>query len=190
MKPGPQGQRQRAGYSVVMDSPLGRLGIRLQHDAVCAIDFLPHAVPVQVAGTAIACRVVSELERYFEASRHPFGVAVALAGTPFQLRVWQALRAIPAGEFRSYGQLAAQLGSGARALGNACRHNPVPIIVPCHRVVAATGLGGYGGRTGGRQLQRKRWLLEHEGVAAGALKNQRAAPMTREHHAFARSSQA
>jgi methylated-DNA-[protein]-cysteine S-methyltransferase len=119
-----------------------------------------------------------------------FDLAVVMQGTPFQQRVWQALRDIPAGETRSYGQLAAHLGSGARAVGNACRHNPVSIVVPCHRVVGAAGLGGYSGHTQGPVLRRKSWLLAHEGVLPGDLKNSRSAPINRKHSEFARSSHA
>ncbi|MFQ5488741.1 MAG: methylated-DNA--[protein]-cysteine S-methyltransferase, partial [Gammaproteobacteria bacterium] len=102
---------------------------------------------------------------YFDDPRQGFSLPLALAGTSFQRRVWQALCAIPPAETRSYGQLARELGSAPRALGGACRVNPVPIIVPCHRVLAANGLGGYGGASEGVRVALKRWLLEHEGHA-------------------------
>jgi methylated-DNA-[protein]-cysteine S-methyltransferase len=91
------------------------------------------------------------------------GLPVTLAGTDFQRKVWTALRAIPCGETRSYGQLAARIGKpgAVRAVGLANGANPVGIVVPCHRVIGADGsLTGYGGG-----MQRKRWLLEHEGAA-------------------------
>ena len=91
-------------------------------------------------------------------------VPLDVRGSAFQRRVWRALQQIPAGQTRTYGQLAAQLKSSPRAVGNACRQNPVPLLVPCHRVVAATGLGGFGGETRGKRLAMKRWLLEHEGA--------------------------
>ena len=103
-----------------------------------------------------------ELEEYFEAERHEFSVVLAPAGTPFQMRVWQALRAIPYGETISYLDLALRVESprAFRAVGQANGHNPISIIVPCHRVIATDGsLGGYGGG-----LERKRKLLELEGV--------------------------
>lgn len=84
-------------------------------------------------------------------------------GTRFQQRVWQALQQIPAGETRRYGELAESLNSSARAVANACRANPLPILVPCHRVVAADELGGYMGHTDGEVVAIKRWLLHHEG---------------------------
>jgi methylated-DNA-[protein]-cysteine S-methyltransferase len=90
-----------------------------------------------------------------------------LTGTPFQLRVWQAIYAIPVGETRTYGQLAALLGSGPRAVANACGANPFPIIIPCHRVVAKSGIGGFlqGKKYG---VLVKQWLLQHEGIDLGA----------------------
>ncbi len=101
-----------------------------------------------------------ELEEYFGGERREFSVALAPAGTPFQVRVWQALRAIPYGETISYLVLAQRVGSprASRAVGQANGHNPISIIVPCHRVIAADGsLGGYGGG-----LERKRFLLALE----------------------------
>jgi methylated-DNA-[protein]-cysteine S-methyltransferase len=92
---------------------------------------------------------------------------VAPAGTPFQCRVWQALRDIPPGTTRTYGELARDLGTSPRAIGGACRANPCLIAVPCHRVVARDGLGGFAGERGGKRLAVKRWLLRHEGAPAG-----------------------
>ena len=106
--------------------------------------------------------MVDQLLRYFTDPRHTFSIPLLLQGTPFQQRVWRALLNLPAGETVSYGALATQLATGARAVGNACRANPVPIIVPCHRIVACDGLGGYSGAIAGTQLGIKRWLLEHE----------------------------
>ena len=154
-------------YALVMDSPLGRLGIQLDGDALCRLDFLPDSVPLKPARNPAGRRVVRALERYFFDPDHRFTLPLRPAGTPFQQRVWSALRDIPAGETLSYGELAARLGSGARAVGNACRRNPVSIIVPCHRVVAARGMGGYGGKVGDRAIWRKRWLLAHEGLKTG-----------------------
>jgi methylated-DNA-[protein]-cysteine S-methyltransferase len=89
-----------------------------------------------------------------------------LTGTQFQLRVWQSIYAIPVGETRTYGQLAALVGSGPRAVANACGANPYPIIIPCHRVVAKSGIGGFlQGKKNGVLV--KRWLLKHEGIDLG-----------------------
>jgi len=107
-------------------------------------------------------RLARELERYFRTGRSRFGVRLdVLAGTEFDRAVWEELRRIPAGELRTYGELARSIGRprAARAVGGACRRNPVAILVPCHRVVAANGLGGYAAGAA-----RKRALLELEGA--------------------------
>ena len=109
------------------------------------------------------------LARYFRDGRAGLELPLAPAGTPFQHRVWQALRAIPPGSTRTYGELARELGTSARAIGGACRANPCLIAVPCHRVVARDSLGGFAGERGGKRLAVKRWLLRHEGAAAGRL---------------------
>jgi len=108
--------------------------------------------------------VRTALERYFGGDVHALdGLTVTTGGTDFQRSVWKALRAIPAGETRTYGQLAAAIGSpkAVRAVGLANGRNPVALIVPCHRVIGANGtLTGYAGG-----LERKRWLLQHEGAS-------------------------
>jgi len=157
-------------YALVFDSPLGPLGVRLDGAAVTGIDYLPASSTPAVDDSVAARRVARALSRYFADARRPFDLPVQLAGTDFQQRVWQALQAIPPGQTLSYGELARRLGTGARAVGNACRHNPVPVIVPCHRVVSSNGAGGYAGTLSGRPLQRKHWLLAHEGIVLKDLK--------------------
>ncbi len=121
--------------------------------------------PVLVEGRAPEA-VRRAVEAYFSGQvRALDGVVVKTGGTPFQKAVWAALRAIPAGETRSYGQLAAAVGAprAMRAAGLANGQNPVAVIVPCHRVIGANGtLTGYAGG-----IERKRWLLGHEGVSLG-----------------------
>ncbi len=85
-----------------------------------------------------------------------------LKGTAFQKRVWQALCNIPPGTTKTYGELAKELHTSPRAIGNACRKNPLPIIIPCHRVVAKNSLGGYAGARTGELIEFKKWLLENE----------------------------
>lgn len=102
-----------------------------------------------------------EIQEYIAGERREFGVPFHIRVTPFQFKVLEAISAIPYGATATYGELAARLGAAdaARAVGAACAANPIPLIIPCHRVVAAAGLGGYGG---GPALKRK--LLEHEGA--------------------------
>lgn len=109
-------------------------------------------------------RVRDILLAYFQNHRPIPTLPLAFKGTPFQNDVWQALQTIPYGEIITYGELAARLKTSAQAIGNACRENPVSIIVPCHRVVAQNSLGGYGGKTSGPKMGLKTWLLQHEGA--------------------------
>lgn len=105
-----------------------------------------------------------KLDAYFSGRLKNFGHPASAHGTAFQQRVWQVIAEIPAGEVRTYQDIARQIGSHPRAVGGACGKNPLALVVPCHRVVAKHGLGGFSG--GGREaLNIKRWLLEHEGVS-------------------------
>lgn len=156
--------RQTCEYQAVIDTPVARLGIILQGQALQEIDFLDQTVALKEAKTKAVQQVVKRLERYFHDSKVLFDLPLAPVGTPFQQKVWQAMQRIPSGEVRTYGQLAAELKTSARAVGNACRANPRPIVVPCHRVVAVNGLGGFSGDTSGDRLAIKRRLLEHEGA--------------------------
>jgi len=128
--------------------------------------FLPHPLapsPFGRGGTKeVLDRVEAQLKEYFEGTRTSFDLPLEPTGTDFQLRVWNLLRGIPYGVTTSYGELARRLGDPqkSRAVGAANGANPIPIIVPCHRVVGSKGeLTGFGGG-----LERKRWLLEHEGA--------------------------
>ena len=107
---------------------------------------------------------IAQLKKYFGFATSFIAIPLAPKGTPFQRSVWHALTEIPLGETRTYGDIANKLNSSPRAVGNACRKNPIQIIIPCHRVISAKGIGGYAGETEGHQLSIKRWLLKHEGV--------------------------
>ncbi|MBO0691812.1 MAG: methylated-DNA--[protein]-cysteine S-methyltransferase [Acidimicrobiaceae bacterium] len=149
-----------------MDSPLGRLLMVGRDDGVLtslSVADHPSCVP-PLAGwvhcdTPLA-RVREQLEEYFDGSRTSFDLAIDPAGTPFQARVWGALRQIPYGHTLAYGELARQIGrpNAARAVGAANGRNPIFIVIPCHRVIGADGsLTGFGWGTG-----CKAWLLDHE----------------------------
>ncbi|MGB5063398.1 MAG: methylated-DNA--[protein]-cysteine S-methyltransferase [Candidatus Competibacter sp.] len=152
-------------YQAVIAAPLGKIGIRMAGEAVSELDYLPVDIPERAPADAATQAVMAQLQGYFHDSRTPFTVALAPGGTAFQQRVWKALQAIPPGTVLTYGELAVRLGTAARAIGGACRSNPIPILIPCHRVVARRGLGGYAGEVTGDPLGIKRWLLRHEGVA-------------------------
>lgn len=157
-------QRQTTPFDAVFDSPVGRLGIALDGDALRTLAFLDRRTGTRSAGNAAIRRVQQAILTYLETPETLPAISLAVEGTPFQQRVWAALQAIPAGRVLTYGELAAQLHSGARAVGNACRHNPTPLAVPCHRVVPSKGIGGFAGHTSGRLVAVKRSLLAREGV--------------------------
>jgi len=108
-------------------------------------------------------QITQEILAYLQQPHQAFSLPAELAGSAFQQKVWLAILAIPLGQTRSYSELAAQLNSGPRAVANACGANRLPLLIPCHRVVAKNGLGGFmrGDKNG---LSIKRWLLAHEGV--------------------------
>ncbi len=155
------------------NSPVGRLLIAGDGEgSLVSLDFeeYPERMQTLLASRFGSCElqqgadpigIVDKLERYFAEGVDTFtGVPVNLTGSALQVQVWQALRNIPAGETRSYGQLAASLGrpKASRAVGHANSLNPVGIVVPCHRVIGSNGkLTGYAGG-----LHRKEWLLRHE----------------------------
>ncbi len=153
-------------YQAVIEAPFPRpsclLGIQIDDESLVGIDYIFSGSEPLAPDTSLAKEVVAQLGNYFENAGYRFDLPVELRGTPFQRRVWQALVSIPAGERCTYGAIAELLTSSPRAVGNACRSNPLPVIVPCHRVVSASGLGGYAGHTSGRNLSVKRWLLAHE----------------------------
>ena len=138
------------------------LGLRCNADEILAIDFLGACAEL-APKMPLAREAVRQLSAYLKDPKFSFGLPLALAGTPFQRRVWDSIATIPSGMTRSYGELAAAIHSGPRAVGNACGANPYPLVVPCHRVVAANQqLGGFGRNNGDFLLDIKRWLLQHE----------------------------
>jgi methylated-DNA-[protein]-cysteine S-methyltransferase len=155
-------------YHYVMDYqakllyPFGVLGIHCDDRALLGIDFLPALNKPQRATSAFAKTVCEQLLCYLENPDVQFTVPLKPGGTPHQQKVWQAMRNIPRGQTCSYGELAAELKSGAQAVGQACGANPIPIIIPCHRVVSKSGLGGFMRHASGATLDIKRWLLAHE----------------------------
>lgn len=149
-------------YDAILDAPPCRLGAIFSGDTLTRLDFLPLDAPPVTRLDARARALADELDAYWRTPTHRFALAFSPHGTPFQQRVWQALLAIPAGNPLTYGALAKQLDSAARAVGQACGSNPLPILIPCHRVVAANGLGGFMHATIGAPLDVKAWLLAHE----------------------------
>ena len=153
-------------FTMIIDSPVGRLSIAEAGGAVVRIAWSDHEAgepQARPGETPLLARAALQLSEYFAGTRRDFDLPLDPAGTPFQRRVWTEMARIPFGATESYGALARKTGSVARAVGGACGANPIPIVIPCHRVVAEGGaLGGFSGGTG---PATKRALLELEGVA-------------------------
>jgi methylated-DNA-[protein]-cysteine S-methyltransferase len=139
-----------------------KVAVKTRGDCVSEICYLPPASPLKSPSTELAEKAARQLERYRADPDTRFDLPLLIEGTPFQRRLWDALCGIPRGKTLTYGELARRLGGEARAVGQACGDNRLPIVIPCHRVVAANGLGGFAHATGGYLLEAKRWLLAHE----------------------------
>ncbi len=162
-RPGPE------PWDAVLELPFGRLGVRCSEDALQYTEYLVGpvvAAEVAPARTPLLRELRAQLQAYCRDPGLRLDVPLAVRGSDFQRRVWSALCEIPVGRMRSYGDLARELGSAARAVGQACGANPFAPLVPCHRVVGVSGLGGFAHSTdaGGELLRIKRWLLCHEGA--------------------------
>jgi len=149
-------------YRAIVAAPGFCLGVRCSASAIERIAFLP-AQPACAPANPLAAAVCEQLRAYLADPEYRFDLPLQIAGTPFQRLVWQEIAAIPVHQTKSYGQIARAVHSAARAVGQACGANPYPVVVPCHRVLAAQGgLGGFARQSGGFLLEVKRWLLAHE----------------------------
>lgn len=153
-------------FSAIVSAPFGAIGVRTVDGLLQELVYLPPSYAMQDPADALAERVSTQLERYFTEPDFRFDLPLATVGTAYQQRVWNAIASIPRGHVRTYGDLARLLDSAPRAVGQACGANWFPLVVPCHRVTAAGGLGGFANSddAGGFHLGVKRWLLAHEGV--------------------------
>ncbi len=155
-------------WSAKLRAPFAMLGLRTEAGALTQLCYLPVGTPAQRPTDRIAERAAREIERYFADPQFRFTVPLAPRGTDYRRRVWAAIAAIPAGESRTYGELAQRLLSAPRAVGQACGANPLALVIPCHRVVGSRGaLGGFMHAAAGAPLDVKRWLLRHEGYRFG-----------------------
>ena len=141
--------------------------MKTRGERVAEIRYLPPQTPLVDPKSGLAERAAQQLERYRVDPAARFDLPLLVEGTSFQRRLWDALCQIPCGETLTYGELARRLGAEARAVGQACGDNRLPIVIPCHRVIASNGIGGFAHSTGGYLVEAKRWLLAHERSADG-----------------------
>jgi methylated-DNA-[protein]-cysteine S-methyltransferase len=154
-------------FQACLRAPFATLGISASDTHVTGIRFLAPDVPAKAPKkNTIAFLACVQIQSYLDDAAFEFDLPLKLLSTRHRLEVWEAMQRIPAGATRTYGELAKELGSSARAVGGACGANPIPVVVPCHRIIGAGhAIGGFMGASAeGFELGIKRWLLEHEGA--------------------------
>lgn len=148
-------------FDAIVAAPFGAVGVRAADDFLLGLELLSVNPGERNSQHRFTQAVVSLLHLYFQNPGTKLDIAYVVPGTDFQRRVWQAIARVPLGKTISYSELARIVGSGPRTVANACGANPVPLVVPCHRIVAKNGLGGFmQGEENG--LAIKQWLLRHE----------------------------
>jgi methylated-DNA-[protein]-cysteine S-methyltransferase len=163
-------QSNHQSNECVIAAPFGCLGITTEMVdgslMLARIRYLPASAKHRAPGNALATLVGEQCDAYFADPRAVFDLPLKPQGTAFQQRVWHAVAQLQSGERSTYGAIAAHLHSGARAVGGACGANYFPLVIPCHRVVAKSNLGGFMGQDApGLYRDIKRWLLNHEARA-------------------------
>lgn len=159
-------------FDAVVRAPFGGVGIRTQEGMISEAVYLPRSIRPRTGKTPLAREAAKQINAYFKDASFQFDLPLAGKGSVFQQRVWDVISAIPSGQTLSYGDVARRIRSAPRAVGQACGANWFSLLIPCHRVLAANGIGGFGRGDGGFHLSVKRWLLAYEGVAgyqAGAV---------------------
>lgn len=154
-------------FAAIVPAAFGFMGIRSSKEWVQELVYLPPSFAAQAPINALAEKTMRQIECYLRDPDFHFDLPLAPAGTPFQRKVWQAISAIPRGQVLTYGAVAKAIGCGApRAVGQACGANWFPLAIPCHRVTASGGLGGFSNHDDatGFHVGVKRWLLAHEGA--------------------------
>ena len=161
-------------FNAIVPAAFGAIGIRTQEGRVRELVYLPPSFEEKGADNVVAEEAAEQVAHYLQDPDFRFDLPLFEAGTDFQRRVWDEISSIPRGSVKTYGQLAKLIGSAPRAVGQACGANWFPLIIPCHRVTASSGLGGFASQDdeNGFHLSVKRWLLRHEGATASPWQQQ------------------
>ena len=153
--------KRRIMEQLVLDTPIGKVSFLTNDQFIHQVDLYTEEADSQPVDQ-LTETIAQQVSDYFSGTRQSFDLPIKVSGSEFRQKVWHALTKIPYGKTLTYGQLASQLSSSARAIGGACRHIPTPLIVPCHRIVAAQGIGGFSGAVEGARVNTKQWLLNWE----------------------------
>lgn len=158
-------------FTAVVPAPFGAIGVRTVAGALKELVYLPSSFAEMAPADPVADAAATQVQRYFDDPDWRFDLPLMPAGSLFQQRVWAVISSIPRGSVQTYGAVAKAVRSAPRAVGQACGANWFPLVIPCHRVTAAAGLGGFSSSddANGFHLSVKRWLLAHEGVAVPPL---------------------
>jgi methylated-DNA-[protein]-cysteine S-methyltransferase len=148
-------------HEVIINAPFGAVSINIQNECVIGVTLFPTQRTVRDIDGLFAQNLKKQIAQYFQNADARIKLPFKVAGTQFQQRVWKAISAIPVGQVLTYSELAHEVGSGPRAVANACGANKLPLLIPCHRVVAKSGLGGFM-QSVPDGLKIKEWLLAHE----------------------------
>ncbi len=151
-------------FSAIVPAPFGGVGIRLDAGRLKELCYLPPQYVARPARDPLSREVASQVRAYLNDPDFQFELDLPTVGTEHQRKVWATICAIPRGEVLTYGQVASHIRSAPRAVGQACGANWYPLAIPCHRVTASGGIGGFGRHDGGFHQGVKRWLLQHEQV--------------------------
>ena len=151
-------------FSAIVPAPFGAIGIRIEGDVLKELSYLSPQYKAKPASDKLSKKVAMQVAAYLKNPDYVFDLDLPDVGTEHQRKVWSVINAIPRGKVLTYGEVAHKIRSAPRAVGQACGANWFPLIIPCHRVTATGGIGGFARHDGGFHQSVKRWLLQHEQV--------------------------
>ncbi len=153
-----------AFFTAIVPAPFGGIGIRMDDGELRELVYLPPEYSAKPATDALTKKIYKQVAAYLKDPDYAFDLELPVVGTEHQRKVWKVINGIPRGKVLTYAEVARRIGSAPRAVGQACGANWYPLVIPCHRVTATGGIGGFARHDGGFHQGVKRWLLQHEQV--------------------------
>jgi len=151
-------------FTAIVPAPFGGIGVRTEGGELRELVYLPPEYKAKPASDALTKNICKQVAAYLKDPDYAFDLELPVVGTDHQRKVWKVINAIPRGKVLTYAEVARRIGSAPRAVGQACGANWYPLVIPCHRVTATGGIGGFAKHDGGFHQGVKRWLLQHERV--------------------------